>query len=186
MFKKWKNKKTWNWFESCFLPRSKWGKKKQKKEQNWTSSLAPVGRDLSISPMQKLLFRIPIKWLGRFGLWKERNGLFHSLSYSIFPRALPYLVMSLPSLPVTERAKTKKTDGLCGEVTVGSSSSFIHTYSIAIQQQYGKKKEVKTELTIHWFKRNKGKKGVAAKGAELSSWLLPQSGYKWVEVVQYW
>ena len=62
------------------------------------------------------------------------------------PRCLP--VMSLPSLPVTERAKTKKTDGLCGEVAVGSSSSFIHTYSITIQQQYGKK-IVKTELTIH-------------------------------------
>ena len=90
--------------------------------------------------MQKLLFRIPIKWLGRFGLWKERNGLFHSLSYPVFPRALPYLVMSLP---VTERAKTKKTDGLCGEVADGSSSSFIHSYSIAIQQQYGKKKESK-------------------------------------------
>ena len=167
MFKKWKNKKTWNWFESCFLPGSKWGKKKQKKEQNWASSLGPVGRDLSISPMQKLLFRIPIKWLGRFGLWKERNGLFHSLSYPIFPRALPYLVMSLPSLPD------------------GSSSSFIHTYSIAIQQQY-RKKEVRTELTIHWIKHNKGKKCVATKGAKLSSWLLPQSGYKWVEVIQCW
>ena len=181
MFKKWKNKKTWNWFASCFLPRSKWGKKKQ----NWASSLGPVGRDLSISPVQKLLFRIPIKWLGRCGLWKERNGLFPSLSLPIVPRSLPYLVMSLPSLPVTERAKTKKTDGLCGEVAVGSSSSFIHSYSIAIQQQYEKKKEVKTELTIHWIKRNKGKKCVAAKGVKLSSWLLPQSGYKWVGVIQY-
>ena len=27
------------------------------------------------------------------------------------------------------------------------------------------------------------KKCVAAKGAKLSSWLLPQSGYKWVELV---
>ena len=44
-----------------------------------------------------------------------------------------------------------------------------------------KKKEVKTELTIHWIKHNKGKKCVAAKGAKLSSWLLPQSSYKWVE-----
>ena len=65
-----------------------------------------------------------------------------------------------------------------------SSSSFIHTYSIAIQQQE-EKKEVKTELTIHWIKHDKGKKCVAAKGAKLSSWLLPQSGYKWVEVIQY-
>ena len=81
---------------------------KKKKEQNWVRRLGRVGRDLSISLMQKLLLRIPIKWLGRFGLWKERNGLFHSLSYPIFPRALPYLVMSLSSLPVTERAKTKK------------------------------------------------------------------------------
>ena len=57
-----------------------------------------------------------------------------------------------------------------------------------IQLQYNnnkKKKEVKTELTIHWIKHNKGKKCVAAKGAKLSSWLLPQSGYKWVEVIQY-
>ena len=29
------------------------------------------------------------------------------------------------------------------------------------------------------------KKCVAAKEAKLSSWLLPQSGYKWVEVIQY-
>jgi len=48
-----------------------------------------------------------------------------------------------------------------------------------------KKEEVKTELTIHWIKHNKGEKCVAAKGAKLSSWLLPQSGYKWVEVIQY-
>ena len=43
---------------------------------------------------------------------------------------------SLLSLPVTKRAQGKKS-GLCGEVAVGSSSSssFIHTYSIAIQQQ---------------------------------------------------
>ena len=26
---------------------------------------------------------------------------------------------------------------------------------------------------------------VAAKGAKLSSWLLPQSNYKWVEVIRY-
>ena len=54
-----------------------------------------------------------------------------------------------------------------------SSSSFIHTYSITIQQQK-EKKEVKTELTIHWIKHNKGKACVAAKGAKLSSWLLPE------------
>ena len=40
------------------------------------------------------------------------------------------------------------------------------------------KKEVKTELTIHRIKHNKGKECVAAKGARLSSWLLPHSGYK--------
>ena len=33
--------------------------------------------------------------------------------------------------------------------------------------------------------RSKGKKCVAAKGAKISSWLLPQSGYKWVEVIQH-
>ena len=63
----------------------------------------------------------------------------------------------------------------------------VHLFTL-IQLQYNnnkKKKEVKTELTIHWIKHNKGKKCVAAKGAKLSSWLLPQSGYKWVEVIQY-
>ena len=64
----------------------------------------------------------------------------------------------------------------------------VHLFTIS-QLQYNndkkKKKEVKTELTIHWIKHNKGKKCVAAKGAKLSSWLLPQSGYKWVEVIQY-
>ena len=57
-----------------------------------------------------------------------------------------------------------------------------------IQLQYNnnkKKKEVKTELTIYWIKHNKGKECVAAKGAKLSSWLLPQSSYKWVDVTQY-
>ena len=79
-----------------------------------------------------------------------------------------------------------------------SSSSFFHTYSRTIQQQEKKKRnkkekkkkrkkkeeEVKTELTIHWIKHNKEKKCVAAKGAKLPSWLLPQSGYKWVEVIR--
>ena len=60
----------------------------------------------------------------------------------------------------------------------------IHAYSITMQQQW-EKKEVKTELTIHWIKHNKGKKCVAAKGAKPASWLLPQSGFKWVEVIQY-
>ena len=58
-----------------------------------------------------------------------------------------------------------------------------------IQLQYNnnekKKKDVKTVLTIHRIKHNKGEKCVAAKGAKLLSWLLPQSGYKWVEVIQY-
>ena len=63
----------------------------------------------------------------------------------------------------------------------------IHLFTV-IQLQYNnnkKKKEVKTELTIHWIKPNEGKRCLAAKGAKLSSWLLPQSGYKWVEVIQY-
>ena len=66
-----------------------------------------------------------------------------------------------------------------------SSSSFIHSL---IQLQYNnnkEKKEVKTKLTIHRIKHNKGKECVAAKGAKLSSWLLPHSGYKRVEVIQY-
>ena len=56
----------------------------------------------------------------------------------------------------------------------------VHLFTL-IQFQYNnneKKKEVKTEITIHWINHNKGKKCVAAKGAKLSSWLLPQSGYK--------
>ena len=66
-----------------------------------------------------------------------------------------------------------------------SSSSFIHTYSNSYNTTtIRKKKEVKTELAIHWVKHNKRKKCVAAKGAKLSSWLPPQSGYKWVEVIQ--
>ena len=37
---------------------------------------------------------------------------------------------------------------------------------------------------MHWIKHNKVKKCGAAKGAKLSSWLLPQGDYKWVEVIQ--
>ena len=39
---------------------------------------------------------------------------------------------------------------------------------------------------MHRIKHNKGKKCVAAKGAKLSSWLLPHSDYKWVAVIQYY
>ena len=63
----------------------------------------------------------------------------------------------------------------------------VHIFTL-IQLQYNnneEKKEVKTELTVHWIKHNKGKKCVAAKGAKPASWLLPQSGYKWVEVIKY-
>ena len=49
-----------------------------------------------------------------------------------------------------------------------------------------KKRNKKTELTIHRIKHNKGKECLAAKGAKLSSWLLPHNGYKWVEVIQYY
>ena len=65
----------------------------------------------------------------------------------------------------------------------------VHLFTL-IQLQYNNYKEKKgrskkkTELTIHWIKHNKGKERVAAKGAKLLSWLLPQSGYKWVEVIQ--
>ena len=60
-----------------------------------------------------------------------------------------------------------------------SSSSFIHTYSITKQKNNKKKKDIrsKTEL-IYGIHPNKGKKCVAPKGAKLSSWLPPQSGYK--------
>ena len=65
----------------------------------------------------------------------------------------------------------------------------VHLFTL-IQLQYNnnkekKRRDKKTELTIHRIKHNKGKECVAAKGAKLSSWLLPQSGYKWVEVIQY-
>ena len=66
----------------------------------------------------------------------------------------------------------------------------VHLFTL-IQLQYNnnneKKEEIKkTELTIHRIKHNKGKECVAAKGAKLSSWLLPHSGYKWVELIQYY
>ena len=74
------------------------------------------------------------------------------------------------------------------EFPVNFKFKFIILFTL-IQLQYNnnkeKKKKKKTELTIHWIKHNKGKECVAAKGAKLSSWLLPQSGYKWVEVIQY-
>ena len=38
---------------------------------------------------------------------------------------------------------------------------------------------------MHRIKHNKGKECVAAKGAKLSSWLLPHSGFKWVEVIYF-
>ena len=63
----------------------------------------------------------------------------------------------------------------------------VHLFTF-IQLQFNnnkKKKEVKTELTKYWIKHNKGKRCVAAKGTKLSSWLLPQSSYKRVEVIQY-
>ena len=47
------------------------------------------------------------------------------------------------------------------------------------QKNNKKKKDIrsKTEL-IYGIHHNKGKKCVAPKGAKLSSWLPPQSGYK--------
>ena len=66
----------------------------------------------------------------------------------------------------------------------------VHLFTL-IQLQYNnnkekKKRNKKTELTIHRIKHNKGKECLAAKGAKLSSWLLPHNGYKWVEVIQYY
>ena len=65
---------------------------------------------------------------------------------------------------------------------------FIYSHLFnTIQQHQGKKEEIKkTEVTMHRIKHNKGKKCVAAKGAKLSSWLLPHSDYKWVAVIQYY
>ena len=64
----------------------------------------------------------------------------------------------------------------------------VHLFTL-IQLQHDnkkKKKEVKTELKLYIeLNITKEKKYVAAKGAKLSSWLLTQSGYKWVEVIQY-
>ena len=61
---------------------------------------------------------------------------------------------------------------------------YSHLFKFVQYNNNKKKKEVKTELAIHWIKHNKRKKCVAAKGAKLSGWLLPQGGYKWVEVIQ--
>ena len=62
----------------------------------------------------------------------------------------------------------------------------VHLFTL-IQLQYNNNKEKRdSELTIHRIKHNKGKKCVAAKGAKLSSWLLPHSDYKWVAVIHYY
>ena len=67
---------------------------------------------------------------------------------------------------------------------------YSHLFNYNTTTIRNKKEEIiiiiKTELTIHRIKHNKGKECVAAKGAKLSSWLLPHSGYKWVEVIQYY
>ena len=61
---------------------------------------------------------------------------------------------------------------------------YSHLFNYNTTTIRNKKEEIKkTELTIHRIKHNKGKECVAAKGAKLSSWLLPHSGYKWVEVI---
>ena len=69
---------------------------------------------------------------------------------------------------------------------------YSHLFNYNTTTIRNKKEEIiiiiKTELTIHRIKHNKGKECVAAKGAKLSSsvvssWLLPHSGYKWVEVL---
>ena len=62
----------------------------------------------------------------------------------------------------------------------------VHLFTL-IQLQYNnnkekKRRDKKTELAIHRIKHNKGKECVAAKGAKLSTWLLPHSGYKWVDL----
>ena len=43
----------------------------------------------------------------------------------------------------------------------------VHLFTLIQYNKNKKKKELKTELTIHWIKHNKGKKCVAAKGAKL-------------------
>ena len=59
---------------------------------------------------------------------------------------------------------------------------FIYSHLFNYNTTTIRKKQSKNRA-IHWIKHNKGKKCVAAKGAMLSSWLLPQSVYKWVEVI---
>ena len=50
---------------------------------------------------------------------------------------------------------------------------YSHLFKFVQYNNNKKQKEVKTELAIYWIKHNKRKKCVAAKGAKLSSWLLP-------------
>ena len=61
---------------------------------------------------------------------------------------------------------------------------FIYSHFFNCNTTTIREKKVKTELIIHSIKYNKGKKCVAAKGDKLSSWLLTQSGYKKVELIQ--
>ena len=179
MFKKWKNKKTWNWFESCFLPRSKWGKKKQKK--NRTGQVA-WGRSAETS-------RSPLCRSSSFvndsvDLDYGKRETAYSILFPIPSSPARFLIWWClsPVSPWLSATKQKNWWPLWR----GSRWKFKFIYSHLFNcntTTIRKKKEVKTELTIHWIKRNKGKKCVAGKGAKLSSWLLPQSGYKWVEVI---
>ena len=73
--------------------------------------------------------------------------------------------------------------------TVEFKFKFVYSHlfnynTTTIRKKKRRIKLKKKELTIHRIKHNKGKECVAANGAKLSSWLLPQSGYKWVEVIQ--
>ena len=57
-----------------------------------------------------------------------------------------------------------------------------------IQLQYNnkeKKGRSKKQSELYIELNIKKEECVAAKGAKLSSWLLPQSNYKWVEVIRY-
>ena len=58
----------------------------------------------------------------------------------------------------------------------------VHLFPLT-QLQCNNKKKKRSKNRGKYTLNLQRKKCVAAKGAKLSSWLLPQSGYKWVEVI---
>ena len=84
------------------------------------------------------------------------------------------------------RLLNSELPSLCFDFQLKFKFKFIYShllnYNTTIREKKGRSKKqswLYIELNI------KKEECVAAKGAKLSSWLLPQSSYKWVEVIRY-